>query len=160
MGYNPRYVHTNLIAKDWRNLARFYEEVFDCIPIPPERHISAEWLSEITGLEGAALEGIHLRLPGYGESGPTLEIFSYKKPGIHLKHMPNDPGFAHIAFGVDDVRKARLSVLAAGGHDVGQIVTVEIPKAGEITVVYMADPEGNLIELQCWSNQEIGINLA
>ena len=32
-----RYGHTNLIAKDWRALARFYEEQFGCIPVPPER---------------------------------------------------------------------------------------------------------------------------
>src|SRR5678815_5648625 len=29
-----RYVHTNLIARDWRALARFYEDVFGCVPVP------------------------------------------------------------------------------------------------------------------------------
>ena len=32
-----RYVHTNLIARDWRELARFYVEVFGCELVPPER---------------------------------------------------------------------------------------------------------------------------
>ena len=32
-----RYGHTNLVAADWRALARFYEEVFGCVPVPPER---------------------------------------------------------------------------------------------------------------------------
>jgi len=32
-----KYGHTNLIAKDWRALARFYEEQFGCTPVPPER---------------------------------------------------------------------------------------------------------------------------
>lgn len=31
-----RYGHTNLIAKDWRLLAR-YEEQFGRTPVPPER---------------------------------------------------------------------------------------------------------------------------
>lgn len=32
-----RYIHTNLIADDWRSLSRFYVEVFGCVPVPPER---------------------------------------------------------------------------------------------------------------------------
>jgi hypothetical protein len=32
-----RFAHTNLVADDWRQLASFYEEVFGCIPLPPER---------------------------------------------------------------------------------------------------------------------------
>ena len=32
-----RYGHTNLIAKDWRALASFYQEQFGCTPVPPER---------------------------------------------------------------------------------------------------------------------------
>jgi len=26
-----RYAHTNLIARDWRRLAAFYESVFECL---------------------------------------------------------------------------------------------------------------------------------
>jgi predicted enzyme related to lactoylglutathione lyase len=33
---HPRYVHTNLIARDWRKLAAFYQLVFGCLPVPPE----------------------------------------------------------------------------------------------------------------------------
>jgi predicted enzyme related to lactoylglutathione lyase len=32
-----KYGHTNLIAKDWKALARFYEEQLGCTPVPPER---------------------------------------------------------------------------------------------------------------------------
>ena len=144
-------VHTNLIAADWRALARFYEEVFGCEPLPPKRKISDQWLSKATGVSGAELQGIHLRLPGCGENGPTLEIFTYSQQALSVEPAANRPGFAHIAFAVDDVQAARAAVLAAGGRDIGQIVTVEIPGAGEITVTYVADPEGNIIELQRWS---------
>ena len=37
MAIGIRYAHTNLIAKDWRSLARFYIEVFGCEPAGPER---------------------------------------------------------------------------------------------------------------------------
>ena len=82
-----RYGHTNLIAKDWRALARFYEQHFGCIPVPPERDYKGPDLDRGTGIRGAELRGAHLRLPGHGADGPTLEIFNYnilqEKPGVH-----------------------------------------------------------------------------
>lgn len=70
-----RYVHTNLIARDWRGLANFYQTLFGCVVVAPERDFSGPDLEAGSGVSGAALRGVHLRLPGYGENGPTLEIF-------------------------------------------------------------------------------------
>ena len=39
-----RYVHTNLIARDWRRLAAFYESVLGCVPVHPEREPGMEKL--------------------------------------------------------------------------------------------------------------------
>ena len=41
MIHGARYGHTNLIAADWRALASFYEELFGCVPVPPERDYAA-----------------------------------------------------------------------------------------------------------------------
>jgi predicted enzyme related to lactoylglutathione lyase len=41
-------------------------------------------------------------------------------------------------------------VIAAGGSDVGKIVTAEIDHAGKARIAYVTDPEGNVIELQHW----------
>src|SRR5688572_27016745 len=76
---HAKYVHTNLIARDWRELANFYETVLGCIPVPPERNYSGPELAAGTGILGASLQGIHLRLPGFEDEGPTLEIFSYRR---------------------------------------------------------------------------------
>lgn len=59
-----RYVHTNLIAPDWRRLANFYEAVFGCQVVPPIRDFAAHEIDAGTGVPGAALRGVHLRLPG------------------------------------------------------------------------------------------------
>ena len=96
------------------------------------------------------LQGIHLRLPGCGEGGPTLEIFQYGPEAGRLTGAVNRPGYGHIAFVVDDVPTARKAVLAAGGSAVGETVTVQISGAGTITFAYLADPEGNVVELQHW----------
>lgn len=151
MAIQARYVHTNLIAQNWRKLADFYEHVFGCIRVLPERNLSGRWLEEATGVSEAEIQGVHLRLPGYGDTGPTLEIFQYNQQQGKLPTALNRPGFAHIAFAVDDVAAARNAVLAAGGGVIGELTTVKIAGAGTITFVYLTDPEGNILELQQWS---------
>jgi glyoxylase I family protein len=143
-----RYVHTNIIAKDWERLAHFYHAVFDCIPISPGRDESGLWLERGTGVQGARLRGIHLRLPGCGGQGPTLEIFAYDEMLEKPSSAANRQGLGHLAFRVDDVAAIHQSVLAHGGADLGEIVTTEIQGVGVLTFVYMADPEGNIIEIQ------------
>ncbi len=151
MAIKARYVHTNLIAHDWKTLAQFYEQVLGCRPVPPERELAGPWLEEATGVPDAHIRGAHLRLPGYGQQGPTLEIFQYNRHEEDLATSINRPGFAHIAFSVDDVRSARDAVIEAGGSTVGEVVSLEVPGAGTVTFVYVTDPEGNIIELQSWS---------
>jgi hypothetical protein len=77
-----RYGHTNLIADDWRALSRFYQDLFGCIPVPPERDFKGPDLERGTGIAGAELRGEHLRLPGHGPEGPTLEIKSRRWQSI------------------------------------------------------------------------------
>jgi predicted enzyme related to lactoylglutathione lyase len=150
MGNLARFVHINIVAQDWRRLAQFYQQVFGCIPVPPERNLSGDWLEKGTGVAGAEIHGIHLRLPGNEKKGPTLEIFQYNLQKKAQQAAINRPGFAHISFAVDDVEAARDEVIAAGGFRIGELITVRIPGAGLITFVYVADPEGNIIELQRW----------
>jgi predicted enzyme related to lactoylglutathione lyase len=146
-----RFVHVNLVAEDWKKLAQFYVDVFGCTRVPPERDLSGEWLDACTSVPGARVSGIHLRLPGYGDKGPTLEIFQYAQEKERAGIAINRPGIAHIAFAVDDVEAARKAVVEAGGGMVGDLVCAKIPGAGTITLVYATDPEGNILELQSWA---------
>ena len=110
MQIKAKFVHLNVIARDWKKLAAFYQDVFGCTIVPPERDLSGQWIEDCTGVPGAKIRGAHLRLPGY-----------------------------------------RDAVLKAGGKHFGTLVSVDIPGAGKLTVVYVTDPEGNMIELQKWS---------
>ena len=143
-----RYIHTNIIARDWKKLAEFYKEVFECVEMPPERDLSGQWLDLATGLRGVRIKGVHLRLPGYGEDGPTLEIFQYSDMLPHREVKPNTPGITHLAFAVDDVREAQDRVVCMGGGTIGDVVNVEIPGYDAIEFAYVTDPEGNMIEIQ------------
>ena len=151
MPIRAKYVHTNLIARDWKRLVRFYCEVFGCKPKGPERDLCAAWLERVNAVPNAHLRGVHLRLPGSGNNGPTLEIFSYNQLIEHELPRSNECGFAHIAFAVDDVDQALEAVIAAGGGVVGEIATAEVEGVGLLRVVYAQDPEDNIVELQKWS---------
>jgi len=146
-----RFGHVNVIAEDWRSLADFYTQVFGCDFVPPERTYEGQDLSRGTAVTDAALSGVHLRLPGHGDNGPTLEIYQYRKSEPRSASVANRLGFAHIAFQVDDVEAAREAVLRAGGQPVGEIVTLTTATGGRVTWCYVTDPESNMIELQAWS---------
>jgi predicted enzyme related to lactoylglutathione lyase len=142
-----RFAHTNIIAHDWRALAAFYQAVFACTPVPPERNLFGPVMEAGTAVAGAHLRGMHLHLPGHGPNGPTLEIFSYRPQLEAITPMVNRPGFGHIAFAVDDVAAMQVAVVAAGGTMIGEIVTTEAGSR-QITWCYVRDIEGNIIELQ------------
>lgn len=146
-----RFGHVNVIAEDWRRLADFYRRVFGCEFVPPERDYQGDDLSRGTGVTEAAVRGVHLRLPGHGDHGPTIEIYTYATVEERLTAAANRLGFGHIAFAVDDVPAAREGVLAAGGRVVGDIVTLTTATGSRVTWCYVTDPEDNMIELQAWS---------
>lgn len=144
------YAHTNIISKDWKKLAQFYIDVFDCKPIYPERDLRGDWIDKMTNIEGVLITGIHLQLPGFAK-GPTLEIFSYNKPVKRSSTVQiNEMGFGHIAFRVDMVKKYVDKALKHGGSFYGEIIKTEIRHVGQLTAVYIRDPENNIIEIQSW----------
>lgn len=145
-----RYAHTNLVANDWKHLQDFYVQVLGCEPAGSERHNQGPAFDALTGFTGGSVAGRHLRLPGHGERGPTIEIFQFSQNDPTLPTSLLRPGFAHLAFEVPDVEQKREEILKWGGRDYGKLATIDIPGAGRLTLIYMTDPEGNIVELQRW----------
>ena len=149
-----RYVHTNIIARDAARLIAFYKDTLGCKSIGQTRDLRGPWLDKLTGLPQAHITGEHLLLPGYEADHPTLEIFSYDSLRDTLPPEVNRPGLAHLAFEVDDVGKTLAVILAAGGGQVGEVVTAAYTNNMEAVFVYARDPEGNIIELQSWRQDD------
>lgn len=151
MGQSIVYKHTNINARDWRKLSSYYQKVFNCTPVPPERNFHGQWFERLTNLKGVHVEGEHLALPGYEEGGPTLEIFTYNIAEGTCSPI-NGYGFAHIAFDVDNIEEMYNRVIREGGGIVGEIV---IKNFGTIRktakILYATDPEGNIVEMRSWS---------
>lgn len=147
-----KYVHTNIVARNWKLLSEFYINVFECKPVPPERNLKGEWLERGTGVKNASIQGIHLRLPGYDKNGPTLEIFQYLENEIKPDTVANREGFGHIAFLVDNVETVLEMIISTGGTRIGDVVRKDF---GDRVLIftYAKDPEGNIIEVQTWESK-------
>ncbi len=145
-----RYAHVNIISVDWKQLCNFYEQVFDCEPVSTERDHHGPQVDALTAIPNVRVRGRHLRVPGHGENGPTIEIFTFSENAPDQPKPLNRPGFAHLAFEVDDLDTTRAQVKKLGGDDYGEMVTIDIEGAGQLTLLYMTDPEGNIVELQNW----------
>jgi len=144
-----RYAHTNLIARDWRSLSKFYQKVFGLKPIGPQRDLSGKWIEDLTNIKNVHIVGEHLLFPGYSENAPTLEIFSYEY-SVEDKKQINSYGFSHIAFEVQNVEETVELVIAEGGSLIGKIVTKDYGVMGTGNFAYVKDIEGNIVELQNW----------
>lgn len=145
-----RYVHTNIIAKDSTKLINFYKDILGCVSIGEKRDLRGEWLDKMTGIKNAHIVGEHLRLPGYDDKLPTIEIFSYDNVESYENHKINQNGIAHLAFEVDDVELVLNKIIAAGGGQIGEVVDAVYEDGKKAKFVYATDIEGNILELQSW----------
>jgi catechol 2,3-dioxygenase-like lactoylglutathione lyase family enzyme len=144
--------HACIVARDVERLGAFYIDVFDCVVSGPERDLKGEWLERGTGLPGARIRGIHLRLPGHGDDGPTLEIFSVEGLAPSVPSIVNRAGLMHIAFSVDDVSATLDRIIAGGGEALGEVVEADVAGVGRADFIYTRDPEGNIVELLSWKD--------
>lgn len=99
----------------------------------------------MTGVPGAELE-----IAFATGAGHTIEMIRYVAPAVtqSAQKRPCEPGFAHVAFLVDDI-DASVAVIKAAGYEAfspPQIVMSGPRKGGKN--VYIRGPEGIFIELQ------------
>lgn len=140
-----RLKHVNLTAHNADSLAAFYREAFGFSERRPPRRLCGEAVSRGNGLPRSEIYAIWLDLND--DTGPFLEIMQYSQMVNRPKPAVNEPGFGHLAFEVGDLTESVGNVLRFGGSLQGQITnlgTAETP----FLVVYVRDPEGNILELE------------
>lgn len=144
-----KYCHVCISCKDWKKISKFYQDVFDCIPLDPLRNMHGKWAGQLIAAEKqeeAAVVGEHLMVPGYGDNGPTLEILSYQPLGKDNQMECYDFGFTHICFEVPTIEEKNAAVeklLAYGGSMVSTFDDWRKER-----VAYCRDPEGNIVEIR------------
>ena len=140
-----RLAHVSLTARDADRLAQFYREAFGLVDRRPPKHLTGQAVARGNGLPGADILSIWLCVPQTPR--PFLEILEYMPAEQADPRAVNAPGWGHIALEVTDLRASVDAVLRLGGSLQGQITTLGGPD-NAFEVVYVRDPEGNVIELE------------
>jgi catechol 2,3-dioxygenase-like lactoylglutathione lyase family enzyme len=138
-----------MVVEDLAAMTAFYRDVLG-MRVTREVTIQGDWIEAITRLAGVVADVVYLE----AESGPPLELISYRSPkGANPAGLgePNTRGLRHLAFRVEDIRRAVEALEAAGAELLSEVQTV--PKAQvefdarQKWILYCRDPEGNLLEL-------------
>ena len=137
-----RLHHISLTARDAVRLGQFYEDVFGCSTRRAPARLTGPSVWRGNGLHGVDLTSIWLDWPGSDQ--PFLEILEYDTQAIPVNASVNAPGRGHFALEVDDLDATLERVRSTGGTLLGEVTTF-----GSTRLTYVADCEGNVIELEC-----------
>ncbi|MCW1933238.1 VOC family protein [Pararhodobacter zhoushanensis] len=140
-----RLSHISLTARDADALAAFYRRVFGCTELRARRRLRGAVVWRGNGLPGTAIDSLWLGLPG--AAGVFLEILEYSETQHGVAPAVNSPGYGHLSFVVEDLEATMAAILAAGGQTQGEITNFG-SAAAPFLIVYVRDPEGNVIELE------------
>lgn len=140
-----RLLHVSLTARNAAALSNFYRQAFGFVDRRPPRRLSGEKVSRGNGLPGADIHSIWLALPR--DPGPFLEIMEFTRSMDRVAPAVNEPGYSHIAFEVLDLEVSINTVLSLGGALQGEVTNFGTPEQ-PCLIVYVRDPEGNIVELE------------
>lgn len=131
-----RFSHVGQCVRDLDRARAFYvgaldfEEVLDL-------DVSGAQSAKLLRLgDSVGMRAVYLRRDGF-----VLELLSFSDPEPHdaRERSMLEPGLTHVSVGVDDLDAACAAVVAHGG-------TV-FPESRLETAVFVADPEGQVLEL-------------
>ncbi|MDQ8043052.1 MAG: VOC family protein [Solirubrobacteraceae bacterium] len=133
--------HIGIRTADLERSAQFYIDAFD-----------AEWLTKAWTVDGEGAEqvlggpkGAAYRVAFIAVGPGVFELFEFlhPKPEFGERPHPSELGLMHFGIQVDDVAATIERVVAAGGTRVWD----HILDLGPRQISYVADPDGNVIEV-------------
>ncbi|WP_123535157.1 VOC family protein [Halosimplex salinum] len=129
--------HTGTTVADLDRAVDFYTDVFD-LDVLAEFESSGEAFSTGVGVENATGRFAHL-----DGDGTRVELVEYEPEGGDARaDSVNDQGAKHLGFGVDDVEAFYEGL----PEDVETVSEPQTSSTGT-TILFVRDPEGNLIEV-------------
>jgi len=138
-----RVSHVALAVSDLQASSRFYTqglgfEAGPCFEAGDE--VAA--VSEVS--PPVRMRSLYLTKDGF-----RLELMAWETPAVHGRPAAtrNQRGLTHLSFEVDDIDATEARLLALGGQPLpGARVRLD-RKPAEISLVFLADPDGTRIEL-------------
>ncbi|QLK27228.1 VOC family protein [Natrinema zhouii] len=129
--------HVGITVADLEETLAFYRDVLD-LSVADRFSVGGEAFSDAVGVEGASANFAHLEA-----GGARIELVEYDP---EARGSPagglNQPGASHVGLSVDD-----LESFAETLPD--DVPTLSEPRTTEsgTTIMFLRDPEGNLIEV-------------
>ena len=134
--------HINIVVSDLQKAKKFFLDLgFKEVN---SAYLSGKQLSVVTGLPDIEAEFIAISLAG---SSTNIELIKYYSPKGGLDpnmSKPNQLGFRHIAFEVEDIEKEVERLKSKGVKFESDVQTWE--KTGK-KLVYFYGPDGIILEL-------------
>ena len=115
-----KFIHVNIITADWRKLCDFYNGVFGCTDTGKLKDHRGSYKEQVIGIPGVHVVGQHVLLPGFYESWPTLEIFSYSVPGVSRPNTETEAGINCIGFRSSNLEQDEQAIISAGGKKISE----------------------------------------
>ncbi len=140
-----KLAHLSLTARNADRLAAFYQSALGFTERRPPKRLSGETVWRGNGLPGVEIYAIWLNISG--PEAPFLEIMQYAPMAERPAPEVNAPGFGHMALAVPDLAATVERVLRCGGSLQGEITDFGT-QARPHLIVYLRDPEGNILELE------------
>lgn len=137
-----RVSHIGICVSDWRRSLRFYHDVLG-FEYLYELELSGEPSSTLLQLEDVEFRAVYLE-----REGVRIELLHFEKPGHTRGPTPrpvNQLGLTHLSLRVGDL-DAFLPTLAEAGVEILEATRIDAP-AVSASAVFIADPDGTLIEL-------------
>jgi catechol 2,3-dioxygenase-like lactoylglutathione lyase family enzyme len=137
-----RLTHIGICVSDWERSLRFYRDVLG-FKYLSELQVAGEPSDTLLQLDGVDLRAIYLE-----RDGTRIELLHYASPGHRGDGSPrkmNQLGLTHLSLRVDNLA-ATLADLQTAGVQVLERTHIDIP-AFEAAAIFIADPDGTLIEL-------------
>ncbi len=137
--------HFSFTVSNMEESLHFFCDLLGLKQITPIVTVDAEGLRKVVGMADAALRLCLVRLP----EGKNIELIEYLQPkGVKLDLRTCNPGVAHIAFEVDNLKKTVEDLTKKGVKFVSE--PVEAPGndgTGTWSVCYLRGPDGITMEM-------------
>ncbi|MDB2223791.1 VOC family protein [Halorubrum ezzemoulense] len=135
---DPTAHHVGITVANLDRAVDFYAETFG-LDLVAEFAVGGDAFAEAVAVEDASAEFAHL-----DAGGSIVELVEYEPVGEESPDPPelNRPGATHLGLSVDDVE-----AFYDGLADDVETLSPPRPTESGTTVLFVRDPEGNLIEV-------------